>query len=185
MNVLVVQSTVRLQSAGRDISTWVYNSVVKRFPNSNVEMIDVKSLGLQLDDEPYLPATQNYVQGTTKIWSAKVEQQDVIVFTVPEYNGSYPASFKNAVDHLKNEWKDKVVLVVAYSPTGATSVVNFTDHLFKRLGCNLVDNVQLKTTDLGFDSEYGVVSEVHKLPSSPYQQVLENSLNQVEQFVKA
>ncbi len=52
-------------------------------------------------------------------FAQRVHQADAILFVSPEYNGSYTAALKNAVDYLKeNEFSKKVVGVVSVT-TGA------------------------------------------------------------------
>ena len=41
------------------------------------------------------------------------------VFVTPEYNHSYPASLKNAIDYLHHEWRDKPVGFVSYGGVAA------------------------------------------------------------------
>lgn len=176
MKVLVVQSTVRKENSGRDIANWVYDTIKEQQPTAEVEFIDVKTLNLALDDEPYIPRFEKYTQNSTKAWSKKVKESDALVFVVPEYNGSYPASFKNAIDHLANEWKNKLALIVAYSPSGALSVVPITETLLNRIGMILVPSLQIKTFDLGYVAEPGLIEQADKLRELPYHEQLVKSI---------
>ncbi|MFI9740833.1 NADPH-dependent FMN reductase [Nocardia sp. NPDC052278] len=40
------------------------------------------------------------------------------MFATPEYNCSFPASLKNAIDYLYREWNDKAAGVVTYGRDG-------------------------------------------------------------------
>ncbi|PRY60340.1 NADPH-dependent FMN reductase, partial [Knoellia remsis] len=42
-----------------------------------------------------------------------------IVIVTPQYNRSFPATIKNAIDYLYAEWQDKPVAVVGYGFGGA------------------------------------------------------------------
>ncbi|MFG2472877.1 NAD(P)H-dependent oxidoreductase [Streptomyces canus] len=44
---------------------------------------------------------------------------DPYVFVMPEYNHSYNAALKNALDHLFWEWRDKPVILVSYGGVAA------------------------------------------------------------------
>jgi NAD(P)H-dependent FMN reductase len=48
-------------------------------------------------------------------FSSKVKEADGVIIVTPEYNGGYPASLKNVVDLLYEEWKRKPVALVTVS----------------------------------------------------------------------
>ena len=43
-----------------------------------------------------------------------MDRLDAFVFVVPEYNRSFPAPLKNALDYLYPEWHDKAAAFVSY-----------------------------------------------------------------------
>ena len=48
-------------------------------------------------------------------FAAKIKSADGIIIVIPEYNGGYPASLKNAIDLLYEEWKHKPIGIVTVS----------------------------------------------------------------------
>jgi NAD(P)H-dependent FMN reductase len=48
-------------------------------------------------------------------FAEKIKDSDGIIIVMPEYNGGIPASLKNAVDVLYEEWKHKPVGIVTVS----------------------------------------------------------------------
>ena len=48
-----------------------------------------------------------------------MEAADAFVFVTPEYNHGYPASLKNAIDYLNQEWRYKPVGFVSYGGVAA------------------------------------------------------------------
>src|SRR5690606_5924633 len=50
----------------------------------------------------------------TKAWSKRVEAADAFVFVMPEYNFTFTAPLKNAVDYLNQEWGDKPLGFLTY-----------------------------------------------------------------------
>jgi NAD(P)H-dependent FMN reductase len=50
----------------------------------------------------------------TKRWSATVAAADAVVFVMPEYNRTFTAPLKNALDYLYYEWNYKPVGLVSY-----------------------------------------------------------------------
>ncbi|KAL1405902.1 hypothetical protein Q8F55_007582 [Vanrija albida] len=54
-------------------------------------------------DRAKLPPT--YSQPAVSAWSAAVVSYDAVLFITPQYNGSFPAPLKNALDQICWEWK--------------------------------------------------------------------------------
>ncbi len=48
-------------------------------------------------------------------FAEKIKNADGIIIVTPEYNGGYPASLKNAIDLLYNEWYHKPVAISTVS----------------------------------------------------------------------
>ena len=48
-------------------------------------------------------------------FSDKIKSADGVIIITPEYNGGYPASLKNAIDLLTDEWRRKPVVFVTVS----------------------------------------------------------------------
>jgi NAD(P)H-dependent FMN reductase len=55
-------------------------------------------------------------------FAEKIKSADGVIIVTPEYNGGYPASLKNAVDLLNEEWHHKPVAIstVSDGPFGGT-----------------------------------------------------------------
>lgn len=89
-----------------------------------VDIVEVAELGLPLLAEPHHPVQQRYEFDYTKAWSSRVQRADAVVFVTPEYNHSYPAGLKNAIDHLSREWGGKPLGYLSYGGvSGGTRAV--------------------------------------------------------------
>lgn len=55
----------------------------------------------------------------------KIKSADGVIIVTPEYNGGYPASLKNVVDLLYNEWRRKPIAIATASDGvfGGTQVI--------------------------------------------------------------
>jgi NAD(P)H-dependent FMN reductase len=73
---------------------------------------------LPMSDEPSIPANGVYANEHTHAWSRKIAAADGFIFVTPQYNWGYPASLKNALDHLYKEWTGKPAAIVSYGYRG-------------------------------------------------------------------
>ncbi|MCI0522879.1 MAG: NAD(P)H-dependent oxidoreductase [Bacteroidales bacterium] len=58
-------------------------------------------------------------------FAGRIRSADGIIILVPEYNGGYPASLKNVIDLLYDEWRRKPVALATVSdgPFGGSQVI--------------------------------------------------------------
>jgi NAD(P)H-dependent FMN reductase len=98
---------------GPAVAQWFYDLAVTN-GNFDVELVDLAQVDLPLFNEPKHPILQQYEFEHTKKWSAIITRADALVFVIPEYNHSFNAATKNAIDYLHNEWKQKPVGIVSY-----------------------------------------------------------------------
>ncbi|MBW4077648.1 MAG: NAD(P)H-dependent oxidoreductase [Acidobacteria bacterium] len=109
----IIVASTRPGRAGLGIANWFHELALARGA-FDVEFVDLAVLDLPLLNEPRQPVTRHYEFEHTKRWSTMVERADAFVFVMPEYNHSYNAALKNALDYLYHEWRDKPVGLVGY-----------------------------------------------------------------------
>ena len=114
----VILSSTRPGRNGEPIAEWV-TAAATAHGGFEVELVDLAEVALPLLDEPGHPRIGHYVHQHTKDWSATVSRGDAYVFVVPEYNHSFNAATKNALDFLHTEWADKAVGLVTYGGVSA------------------------------------------------------------------
>lgn len=113
VRVAVISGSASPNRTGAPIVEWIAERLRDR-DEIEVDVVDLQELALPFFDEPNLPRFQQYVHQHTKDWSARVAAADAFVFVTPEYNGSFPAILKNALDYLHKEWHYKPAGVVTY-----------------------------------------------------------------------
>jgi NAD(P)H-dependent FMN reductase len=119
----IVVASTRPGRAGRGIADWFHGRAVES-ELFDVELVDLAEVGLPFFDEPNHPRLKQYVNAHTKEWSATVDRADAFVFVTPEYNHSFNAVLKNALDYLHHEWHHKAVGFVSYGGvSGGTRAV--------------------------------------------------------------
>jgi NAD(P)H-dependent FMN reductase len=109
----VVITSVREGRVGGAVGQWVL-ARARQHGGFDVELVDLKQVGLPILSEPNHPRLKKYTQETTKAWSATVERLDAFVFVTPEYNHSTCPALVNALDHLYAEWNYKPAAFVSY-----------------------------------------------------------------------
>jgi NAD(P)H-dependent FMN reductase len=117
-NLTVIISSTRPGRAGLPIAEW-FIARAKHHGAFALHVADLAQLDLPLFNEPNHPRFRQYVHQHTKDWSEIVDAADAFVIVTPEYNYGYPATIKNAIDYLHEEWKDKPVGFVSYGGVAA------------------------------------------------------------------
>jgi NAD(P)H-dependent FMN reductase len=113
LNLKIITSTTRPGRKGIAIAKWMYE-IASKNENFSTELLDIAELNLPLMDEPNHPKAMKYTQEHTKKWSSLIAPADAFIIVLGEYNFSYPAPIKNALDYLFNEWAQKPVGIVSY-----------------------------------------------------------------------
>jgi NAD(P)H-dependent FMN reductase len=109
----VIAASTREGRKGIAVAHWL-RRVAEAHDGFDVELVDLADVGLPLLDEPNQPWLAQYRREHTRGWSAIVSRAEAFVFVTPEYNHSFPASLKNALDFLHREWAYKPAGVVSY-----------------------------------------------------------------------
>jgi NAD(P)H-dependent FMN reductase len=117
-NLTIIIASTRPGRAGLPIATW-FAERARAHGDFDVSVADLAAVDLPMMDEPYHPRLRRYVNRHTRDWSATVDAADAFVFVTPEYNHGYPASLKNAIDYLHEEWACKPVGFVSYGGVAA------------------------------------------------------------------
>jgi NAD(P)H-dependent FMN reductase len=116
--LLIIVGSTRPGRAGLPIAQWFLGRALAHGGFDNT-LVDLAEVDLPMLNEPHLPRLRQYTHQHTRDWSAVVEAADAVVFVTPEYNFSYPAAVKNALDYLHQEWHYKPVGFVSYGGTAA------------------------------------------------------------------
>ena len=113
----IIAASTRPGRRGIAVARWV-QQLAEAHGGFDVELVDLAEVALSVFDEPNHPRLRRYEHQHTKDWSATVERADAYVFVTPEYNHSFPASVKNALDYLSLEWADKPAGLVVHPAPG-------------------------------------------------------------------
>jgi NAD(P)H-dependent FMN reductase len=116
--LMIVIASTRPGRVGLPVGRW-FEGRAREHGGFAVEVADLAELRLPFMDEPNHPRLGEYTKQHTKDWSASVQAADAFAFVMPEYNHSFTAPLKNAIDFLHQEWQHKPVGLVSYGGVAA------------------------------------------------------------------
>ncbi len=113
--IAVIVGSTRTGRQGGRVGRWVVEQGRAIVPSHvELDLVDLAAVDLPLLDEPAPAIRGDYTLEHTRRWSETIAGYDGFVFVVGEHNHSFPASLKNAIDHLFAEWNDKAAGFVGY-----------------------------------------------------------------------
>nr|WP_121273322.1 NAD(P)H-dependent oxidoreductase [Pedobacter schmidteae] len=101
---------------------------------ASVEILDLNEYHFPLFDERL-----RFIENPTEQmldFAAKIKAADGVILVTPEYNGGYPASLKNVVDLLYDEWRRKPIAISTNSagPFGGSQVITSLQFSLWKIG---------------------------------------------------
>lgn len=133
LRIGVIVASNRPVRFGGQIADWVKKTTDKDQAHTYT-YLDLADIDLPFLAEPKLPSAGDYTLKTTKQWSAQIAEQDGFLLVLPEYNHSFPASMKNALDTLYSEWNMKPFGFVGYGSLGAARSIEALSGVILNLG---------------------------------------------------
>jgi NAD(P)H-dependent FMN reductase len=151
----IISSTVRPGRKGPTIAAWVAEEA-KKHGSFETEVLDLGEINLPLMNEAVHPIMRQYEHEHTKQWSAKIAEADAFIFVTAEYDYSYPASLKNAIEYLVHEWSYKASGIVSYSMgpfAGVRAVMSLKGDLLSLKNIALAEAVNIPAYNQFFNDE--------------------------------
>jgi NAD(P)H-dependent FMN reductase len=178
MHIAIILGSTRPGRRGMAVAEWVLSQAAPR-SDATFELVDLADFDLPLFDEPFPPAMGKYTKPHTQRWAAKIATFDAFVFVTPEYNRSTSGVLKNAIDFLKNEWRNKAAGFVGYGSLGAARAI---EHLRQMMGELEVADVRGQVT-LSLFTDWENLATFH--PGPQQAPLLEKMLDQVVAWSRA
>ncbi|KAF3087307.1 hypothetical protein TWF569_008919 [Orbilia oligospora] len=118
-SVAVIISSVRPGRNGPKVAGFIIDTLKKTLPQDvSLKIVDIAEWKLPTFEQAEIPfliqSPELYSNELATRWSREISSHDGFIFLVPEYNGSYAGSLKNAFDYLYNEWSGKPAMIVNY-----------------------------------------------------------------------
>ncbi len=110
-NISIISSSVRNDRKSHFVALYLQNYLTEN-KLAKATILDLKEYNFPIFEERFSEMKKPSKEVVT--FQKAIENSDGIIIVSPEYNGSFPASLKNAIDLLYKEWKHK--------PTGIATV---------------------------------------------------------------
>ncbi|MGE5406073.1 MAG: NADPH-dependent FMN reductase [Methanosarcina sp.] len=121
-HVCIISSSIRKDRFSHRAAIYLSGLLRDQY-HTEVEILDLLQYNFPLFEErlKYLDSPSPEVLE----FAGKIRKADGLILVVPEYNGGYPASIKNVIDLLTDEWRKKPVAfaVVSNGQFGGSQVI--------------------------------------------------------------
>lgn len=124
MKLQVIVGSTRPGRVSDRVAKWVANEAQK-LSDTQVEIVDLADYVLPYIDEPISPQynPERKPNEVAQKLLNKFAEADAYVLVTPEYNRSYSAVLKNALDYIDFQFKQKPVALVAHGSTGGAQAI--------------------------------------------------------------
>jgi len=169
------------------VARWVA-AEARKLSDTSVEIVDLRDYNLPFFDEAISPQynPQRQPNEAAIKWLDKLAKADDYVLVTPEYNRSYPAVLKNALDYVAFQMAKKPVAFAAHGSTGGAQAVAHLRGVLPGLQAVTVPSATF-LTDRASEAmdEAGNLNE--ELKAKPYgpQTVLKNMLEATKWYSDA
>ncbi|RKR86891.1 NAD(P)H-dependent FMN reductase [Micromonospora pisi] len=150
LRVAVIVGSTRNGRFGPSVAAWFVSRACRR-TTLDIDLIDLAKVRLPdvlTDQEEPVPAP-------VLALAPRLAAADAFVIVTPEYNRSFPAPLKTAVDWYAEEWRAKPVAVVSYGgPSGGLHATSQLREVFTELhAITIRDSVSLPEYWNDFDAD--------------------------------
>lgn len=138
VRVLLIIGSTRQDRFGPVPAAWAADRARER-PDIDLEVADLAEIDLptvMMGDDENAP-----LPDSVAAFGKRVDAADAVVIVTPVYNRGYPASLKNAIDWLHNEWFATPVGFVSYGGiSGGQEAVEQLRNVFVELNTMTIRN---------------------------------------------
>jgi len=178
MKLQIIIGSTRPERVSHLLAPWAANEA-KNLADTEVEIIDLLDYDLPFLDEPISPQynPERKPNPIAQKFLDKIKGADAYILITPEYNRSYPAALKNALDYIDFQFKQKPVALLAHGSTGGAQAVGHLRGVIPGLHAVTVPSATYFIGQVsGVIDEQGNLSE--EIKANPYgpQSALKNML---------
>jgi NAD(P)H-dependent FMN reductase len=122
--ILVVTSSVRESRIADKVLETVKTQLAQN-SDYEISIADFKEMPLPFFDAPVPPSNEAFKATDPNVikWTQMVEEADAVIMLVAEYNYSFTAVLKNAIDWIFKPWNGKPVALIGYGWVGGARAI--------------------------------------------------------------
>lgn len=137
MKIQIISSSIRNGRQSHHVALFLQKFLIDQ-DNTSANIIDLKERNYPLFEER-LKFLENKPEGAKK-FSDEIKEADAVIIVVPEYNGGYPASLKNVIDLIYDEWQQKPVVLAPVSDgdMAGAQVAQQLEFILYKIGVNVL-----------------------------------------------
>lgn len=132
-HIVIISASVRIKRASHRVALY-FESLIEEQKQNTVSILDLEQYSFPIFTERLsrTPAPAKKVLD----FADQIKSADGIIIVTPEYNGGYPASLKNVIDLLYDEWKRKPIAIstVSSGPFGGMNVITSIQYSLWKIG---------------------------------------------------
>jgi NAD(P)H-dependent FMN reductase len=111
-NISIISSSIRIGRKSHRVALY-FKKYLEENKLARTEILDLSEYNFPLFEERL--KLQKSPPAAAIDFADRIRSADGIIIVTPEYNGGYPASIKNAIDLLYDEWYHKPVAISTVS----------------------------------------------------------------------
>jgi NAD(P)H-dependent FMN reductase len=111
-HIAIISSSVRRERKSHHVALY-FKSYLEENNLPTSEIVDLKEYNFPIFED----TIKTFQNPSEKVldFASKIKLADGIIIVTPEYNGGFPASLKNVIDLLYDEWQGKPICISTVS----------------------------------------------------------------------
>ncbi len=159
-HISIISSSIRTGRSSHRVALY-FEKYLKANNIATTEILDLKEYNFPLFEErlQFLKEpNQLLIEFTHKIIAS-----DGIIIVTPEYNGGYPASLKNVIDVLLEEWRHKPIAIATVSAGafgGSQAIISLQFTLFKMKAWPIAEIYSVAKVNEAYDEQGNATNKI-------------------------
>ncbi len=139
-HISIISSSVRNGRASHRVALF-FQKYLTEHKLATVEILDLKVYNFPIFEDTF--KAMEKPSARVAEFAEKIKKSDGILIVTPEYNGGMPASLKNAIDLLYEDWKRKPIAIstVSAGPFGGSQALVSLQFSLWKIGAWTVTNM--------------------------------------------